>query len=71
MLNITGTLCELGDIEDDLPGFRLQRPDGSVVTVTGLTRDETRALVPDLFRDVVLTFATDGVVTGDGGKNNG
>ncbi len=58
MLNIAGNLCELGDITADaVPGFRLQCPDGRLITITGLTREETRALVPDLFRNVVLTFA--------------
>lgn len=60
MLNIAGNLCELGDITADaVPGFRLQCADGRLVTVTGLTREETRALVPDLFCNVVLTFAGD------------
>jgi hypothetical protein len=61
MLTLTGDLCELGDIEEDVPGVRIKRADGSVVAVTGLTVEETRALVPEMFYQVVLAICPAGV----------
>ncbi len=67
MLKIEGELCALGDVLDDMPGFQLLLADGRIITVVGLTRDETRALVPALMRDMVLTV-TPGVQPTEGGK---
>jgi hypothetical protein len=53
MLNLEGNLCEVGEVEPDAPGFRIERADGSILTVTGLTREEVQAL--GLYVDVALT----------------
>jgi hypothetical protein len=55
MLNITGNLCEMGELEMDPggDGFRIERADGSVVTIVGLTHEEVRGL--KLFADVTLS----------------
>lgn len=68
MLSLTGNLCEMGELDPEhLPrdGFRIERPDGRVITITGLTREEVRGL--DLFADVTLSV----VAAGEKGDGNG
>jgi hypothetical protein len=55
MLNLSGNLVEIGDVRPNSPGFCIERLDGSVITVTGLTRAEVQKL--DLFADVVLSVS--------------
>jgi hypothetical protein len=60
MLNIAGNLCEMGELDPEhLPqnGCRIERPDGSLITILGLTRDEVRGL--SLYVDVTLNVTAD------------
>jgi hypothetical protein len=52
----SGEVCEIGDLEDDQPGFRLKTADGRVVTVIGLTRDEVRNCIPAFKTRAVMLF---------------
>lgn len=57
MLRLTGNLCEMGELDPEhIPndGCRIQRLDGSVVTITGLTRAEVCGL--RLFSGVTLNI---------------
>lgn len=56
LLVLAGNLCEIGDVVPDTPGLRIERQDGRVITVTGLTREEVQAAAGGLFDDVTLTL---------------
>lgn len=58
MLNLKGNLCEMGDLDgvETTRGLRIERADGSVVQITGLTKEEVRGL--DLFADVTLSVSS-------------
>jgi hypothetical protein len=56
-LTLRGELCELGDIEPDAPGIRIQLEDGRLITVLGLTVAEIQSLPAMLFTDVSLTLS--------------
>lgn len=45
MLNLSGEIVEIGTLshENGAMGIVIERPDGSFVTIKGLTEDETRA----------------------------
>jgi hypothetical protein len=53
--SFVGELCEVGDLAQDQPGFRVLLPDGRMITVTGLMRSEVPRL--PLFSNVVLQLA--------------
>ena len=54
-----GTLVEVGQLDDDgTLGAVVQRPSGELITITGLTLDETRAVAQRLFLSVVITIAS-------------
>lgn len=52
----TGKLVEVGLLDDGTLGAVVQRPSGELITITGLTLDETRAVAPRLFLSVVITI---------------
>ena len=60
MLSLNGNLCEIGDLDGlaEQRGLRIERPDGSVVQITGLTKGEVQGL--DLFAEVTLAVVADG-----------
>lgn len=61
MLSISGNLCEMGDLEEvatSTGGLRIERSDGRIVTITGLTKKEVQGL--HLFVDVTLAVVADG-----------
>lgn len=50
LLNLRGEICTVGDLrlEDlqpmvDVPGVLLRMPDGRIITLSGLTREECQA----------------------------
>lgn len=57
---ITGGIVEVGDLADeaDARGVVLHRPDGSFVTIKGLTIEEVRSLRVLLYRNVVVKLET-------------
>lgn len=61
-MNITGTICEIGDLDDEggARGIVIKRPDGTFVTVKGLTDVEVRALAPHFMDGVVLQVIASG-----------
>jgi len=53
-----GTLVEVGQLDDKgTLGAVVQRPSGELITITGLTLEETRAVAQRLFLSVVITIA--------------
>lgn len=54
-----GTMIEVGQLEDGggALGIVIQRPNGELVTIKGLTPDETRAAAKLLFQAVAVTLA--------------
>lgn len=52
-ITYVGELCELGDVEDGVPGVRIQTEQG-VLTVTGFTREQIVSFAPLLFERVTL-----------------
>lgn len=52
-ITYVGELCELGDVEDGVPGFRIQTEQG-VLTVTGFTREQIASFAALLFERVTL-----------------
>lgn len=53
-----GTLVEVGQLDDQgTLGAVFQRPNGELITIKGLTLDETRAVVQSMFLPVVITVA--------------
>jgi len=53
-----GTLVEVGQLDDEgTLGAVVQRPNGELITITGLTLDETRAVAQRLFLSMVITIA--------------
>lgn len=53
-----GTLVEVGQLDDDgTLGAVVQRPKGELITITGMTLDETRAVAQHLFLSVAITIA--------------
>lgn len=61
MIQIAGTLQALGDLQpEDIPSEAVPRallkmPDDRIVVISGLTRDECRALARDFGDPVVIT----------------
>jgi hypothetical protein len=58
-LRLDGELVFVGDLLDDelpklanTPSVQIQTADGRLVTITGLSREECRAVAPGLFKDV-------------------
>lgn len=51
-----GTLVEVGLLDDGTVGAVVQRPNGELITITGLTLDETRMVAPHLFLSVAITI---------------
>lgn len=53
---ISGEIIEAGDLEGEAGarGVVLHRPDGSFITIKGLTVEEVRALAPLLYKPVVV-----------------
>ena len=52
-----GTLVEVGQLDDEgTLGAVLQRPNGQLITIRGLTLDETRAVAALLFGKVVVSI---------------
>jgi hypothetical protein len=53
-----GTLVEVGQLDDEgTLGAAVQRPNGELITIKGLTLDETRAVAPLLFGKVAVSIA--------------
>lgn len=53
-----GTLVEVGQLDDQgTLGAVVQRTTGELITITGLTLDETRAVAQRLFLSVAITIA--------------
>ncbi len=58
-VRLDGELVFVGDLLDDelpklanTPSVQIQTADGRLVTITGLSREECRAVAPGLFKDV-------------------
>lgn len=49
-----GTVVDVGQLDDGALGVVLERQDGSLITIKGLTEDETRAVMVLLFGRVTL-----------------
>lgn len=57
---ITGEIIEVGDLEGatGARGVVLHRPNGSFVTIKGLTVKEIRAVAPELYKTVAVKLET-------------
>ncbi|MYN42451.1 hypothetical protein GTP55_24215 [Duganella sp. FT109W] len=56
---VAGTLVEVGQLDDEgTLGAVVQRPNGELVTIKGLTLDETRAVAALLFQAVAIKLET-------------
>lgn len=58
-MKIEGELVEIGRLggEGDVDGLVVRRPNGSLVTITGLERDEVRVLASHWMDRVTVTVA--------------
>lgn len=59
-VQLSGLVFEIGDIQSQatsVHGFAIRLDGGQVVTVLGLTKEQTRALVPHFCEDMQITFA--------------
>jgi hypothetical protein len=58
-MQLTGMVVEIGELEGECGahGVCIHREDGSLVTIKGLTQDETRALAPMLYSHISIDIA--------------
>jgi hypothetical protein len=62
-LSLTGEVCEIGDLEPDVPGFRMKLSDGRVITVTGLSRAEVIGVGTYFHRSATISVRAAAEVT--------
>lgn len=62
-MNLAGSIVEVGDLDGEggARGIVIKRPDGTFVTVKGLTEDEARALAPHYMDEISLQVIASGV----------